>query len=209
MRFGMAIDISTCMGCHTCSVACKMSNNLPNEVWWTNVKTDGGEGMDTARGEYPGSLYRYYHPVSCQHCSKPACVEVCPTGASYVNEENGLVNITTEECIGCGSCITACPYNVRTLYDSELLYSVDFTVGEIDSPAHVEGTVGKCTGCANRLERDLAPACMNLCPGRARYWGDLDDPESDVSTFIKGKEYEKLLEASGTEPNVFYVKSMG
>ncbi len=206
MRFGMAIDVSRCIGCHTCSVVCKMSNNLPNEIWWNRVTTDGGASIDSARGTYPHDLERTYYPINCQQCSNPACVEVCPTGASAVREADGIVTIDAETCIGCASCITACPYNVRTLLDGDLTYSVEFAVGDADAPAHVTGTVTKCTGCANRLDRDEIPACMDLCPARARYWGDLDDPNSDVSKYIAGKEYVKLYEESGTQPNVFYVK---
>jgi len=182
-----------------------MSNNLPNEIWWNRVQTDGGESIDSARGTYPDDLHLWYYPINCQHCSKPGCVDVCPTGATY-QRDDGIVAINAEDCIGCGSCITACPYDVRVLHDKELNYSVDFSVGDYDSPKHVAGTVSKCTGCANRIDRDEIPACMDLCPGRSRYWGDLDDPNSDVSKFLEGKDYELLLEDAGTEPNVYYVK---
>lgn len=205
MKFGMAIDVKRCIGCHTCAVACKMSNNLPNEVWWNSIRTDGGTTIDTARGTYPNGLERTYYPVNCQHCDNPACVEVCPTGASF-KREDGIVSINNDECIGCGSCITACPYDVRTLYAGDPSYSVDFPVGDWDAPAHKSGTVGKCTGCANRIDRDEAPACMLLCPARARHWGDLDDPNSDVSKYIASHTVERLLENAGTEPNVYYVR---
>lgn len=205
MRYGMAIDLTKCMGCHTCAVACKQANNLPNGVWWNKIHTDGGEALDTARGTYPNDLHRAYYPVNCQHCSNPACVEVCPTGASHVLE-NGFVEVNADECIGCASCIEACPYGVRTLYEDALEYSVGFPVGDPDAPDHVVSTVAKCTGCVNRIERDAVPACMDLCPGRARFWGDLDDPESDVSKLIATREYERLLEDAGTEPNVYYLK---
>lgn len=205
MRYGMVIDLTMCMGCHTCAVACKQANNLPNGVWWNKVYTDGGEALDTARGTYPNDLHRTYYPVSCQHCSNPACVAVCPTGASYVRDD-GFVAINTEECIGCDSCATACPYGVRTLFSEPIEYSVGFPVGDPDAPVHVATTMGKCTGCANRIERDAVPACMDLCPGRARFWGDFDDPESEVSKLIATREYERLLEDAGTEPNVYYLK---
>lgn len=206
MRFGMAIDTHKCMGCATCAVACKQANNLPNGVWWNWVRTDGGPTLDTARGTYPDDLYRKFYTVACQHCDNPACVAVCPTGASHKRDEDGLVEITTDECIGCGSCVEACPYDVRTLLEEEPVYSVEFPVGDFDAPKHVVGTMSKCTGCLNRQERGLVPACMELCPGRARYWGDLDDPNSDVSKMIAKREYERLNEEAGTEPNVYFLK---
>ncbi len=205
MKFGMAIDVTRCIGCHTCAVACKMSNNLPEEVWWNNIRSDGGEAPDTARGEYPGNLEMNYYPVNCQHCENPACVDVCPTGASF-KREDGIVSVDVDTCIGCASCIAACPYNVRVLYDKEPTFSMDFAVGDYDAPEHKQATVGKCTGCANRIDRGEVPACMDLCPARARFWGDLDDPNSDVSKFLAGKQTVRLLEDAGTEPNVYYVK---
>lgn len=205
MRYGMAIDISACAGCHACTIACKSNNNLPNGVVYHRVRTDGGTYVDTASGTYPKDLHKKHYPIGCQHCSNPACVAECPTGASY-QREDGIVAIKQDECIGCGTCITACPYDVRTLIEEEPEYVVDFPLGDWDAPTHKAGTVEKCTFCVNRLERGEVPACMELCPGRVRHWGDLDDPESDISKFLEGKKYERLLEDAGTEPNVYYVK---
>lgn len=204
MRFAMAIDLTTCCGCYACAVACKQANNLPNDVWWNNVTVEGADEKDTGVGDYPHVTMTYI-PINCQHCSNPACVEVCPTGASHV-EGNGIVSIDQDKCIGCSACIEACPYNVRTLYGDELLYSSGFPVGEYDAPQHQPGTVGKCTGCLNRINRGEKPACMELCPGRSRYWGDLDDPESEIALFLKDKNFERLYEEAGTEPNVFYIR---
>lgn len=203
-RYGMAIDLHRCVACHACSVACKSNNNLPNDVWYTRVITDGGEYMDTARGTYPNDLHRVNYPVGCQHCSNPSCVANCPTGASFVRDD-GIVSIDMEACIGCGTCVAACPYDVRTLIEAEPAYVVDFALGDYDAPTHKAGTVEKCTFCANRIDRGEVPACMELCPARARYWGDLDDPNSDVSKFLAGKKATRLLEDAGTEPNVYYV----
>ena len=92
------------------------------------------------------------------------------------------------------------------LIEEEPAYVVDFSLGDWDAPKHVANTVEKCTFCTHRLDRGDKPACMELCPGRARYWGDLDDPNSEINAFLEGKDYERLLEDAGTEPNVFYVK---
>ena len=188
-HYGMAIDLSRCIGCHTCAIACKMANNLPKNVLFNRVRTVGGDGMDTASGEY-GANTMSFLPVQCQHCEKPACLEVCPTGATT----------------GCESCIKACPYEgVRTLIKSPEYY-LDVVVGEYDAPPHKGGTVEKCTFCKNLIDRGDVPACMQLCPGRARYWGDLDDPESDVSKAIEGRETMFLNEEAGTKPSVYYLQ---
>lgn len=204
MRYGMAIDLTLCFGCTECAVACKSNNNLPNGVWWNRVHTEGGAHDDTAKGTYPDLSMRHF-PVSCQHCANPACEAVCPTGATSRNPETGIVSVDAEECIGCGSCIEACPYQVRVLNVGEPAYAVDFMLGDYDAPKHMANTVEKCTFCANRLDRGEMPACMELCPGRARYWGDLDDPESDVRRAMEGRETMRLLEDAGTEPSVYYL----
>ena len=204
-RYGFAFDLNACMGCHTCTIACKQANNLPNDIMWNTVKTEGGASFDAVGGTYPNNLVLVNWPVNCQHCDKPACVAVCPTGASYVDDATGIVRIKTEECIGCESCIAACPYDVRTLVKNPT-WSVDFAVGDWDAPKHVAGTVGKCQGCYNRIARGEVPACMELCPGRARWWGDLDDPTSEVSKVIASHTCVTLKPEAGTAPRVFYLK---
>ncbi len=204
-RYAMAIDLKNCIACHACSVACKMNNNLPVDLWYNRVITVGGEYMDTATGTYPNDLHRDYYPVTCQHCSNPSCVEVCPTGASYV-DDNGCVQVDKEQCIGCESCINACPYDVRTLLAEEPSYVLDFAMGDWDAPVHKAATVEKCTFCSRRTARGEVPACMDLCLGRARFWGDIDDPESEISKLIATREYELLKEEEGTQPNCYYLK---
>ena len=110
-----------------------------------------------------------------------------------------------DKCIGCRMCMGACPYSARTFNWEEPAYAVDFPLGDFDAPKHVAGAVEKCTFCANRLARGEEPACMEHCPGRARYWGDLDDPGSDVSRAIAGRPTVRLLEDKGTEPSVYYL----
>ena len=203
-RYGMAIDLARCIGCHTCAIACKMANNLPKDVHYNRINTVGGDSMDTAAGEYPNCTMSFL-PVQCQHCAEPACVGVCPTGATAKDEESGIVTVDSELCIGCESCIKACPYEgVRTLIKNPEYY-LEVMVGEYDAPPHKGGTVEKCTFCKNLIDRGEVPACMQLCPGRARYWGDLDDPESDVSKAIEGRETVFLQEEAVTKPNVYYL----
>lgn len=205
-RYGMAIDLHRCFGCQTCAAACKVANNLPIELVYNRVKTVGGASTDTATGTFPNCTLSFL-PVQCQHCEKPACLAVCPTGATSKDDETGIVSVDSELCIGCESCIEACPYEgVRTLISSEPEYYLDVVVGEYDAPPHKAGTVEKCTFCKNLIDRGDVPACMQLCPGRARYWGDLDDPESDISKAIKGRETMFLNEEAGTKPSVYYLQ---
>ncbi len=216
----MAIDLNRCFGCQTCAAACKMANNLPKELSYNVVytKTDrdfstlgtavarGAVANDNAGGSFP-DCELVYLPFACQHCEVPACLEVCPTGATQKDEATGIVTVDSELCIGCESCIQACPYEgVRSLIKGEPEYYLEAVVGEADAPSHRGGTVEKCTFCKNLIDRGEVPACMQLCPGRARYWGDLDDPESDVNKALVGREVLRLHEEGKTEPNVYYLQ---
>lgn len=205
-RYGMAIDLNRCFGCQTCAAACKIANNLPKELAFNRVHTIGGESIDCASGTYPNDLTLEYLPMQCQHCENPACLDVCPTGATQ-KRDDGIVWIDEELCIGCESCIKACPYEgIRALISDDPQYYLTAAVGEFDAPPHKAGTVEKCTFCYNLIDRGEEPACMQLCPGRARYWGDLDDPESAVSKAIEGREYEFQNEEAGTAPKIYYLK---
>ena len=205
MHYGMAIDLNRCFGCHSCAIACKVANNMPKGMVYSPVKIVGGQQRDTAAGTFPECEMSYL-PFQCQHCANPACLQVCPTGATQ-KREDGIVWVDSELCIGCESCIKACPYEgVRTLISDEASYYLDVVVGEFDAPAHKAGTVEKCTFCYNLIDRGEVPACMQLCPGRARYWGDLDDPESEVAKAIEGRETVRLNEEAGTEPSIYYLK---
>lgn len=202
-KLAIGIDLHRCIGCNTCALACKMQNNVPDGMLWNRVLTEGCDRFDSAEGVYP-HLTRTYLPLACQHCENPACERVCPTGATY-KDDKGRVEIDYDKCIGCRMCMGACPYSARTFNWEEPAYAVDFPLGDFDAPKHVAGAVEKCTFCANRLARGEEPACMEHCPGRARYWGDLDDPGSDVSRAIAGRPTVRLLEDKGTEPSVYYL----
>ena len=205
MHYGMVIDTKQCIGCQTCAVACKLNNNVPQGVFWNRVLTDGGGYADTARGEYPNN-HISYQPVSCQHCENPACTKVCPVGATYKDPETGVVRQDYDKCIGCRMCIAACPYTgVRSFNWEEPKYAVDVELGDADSPKHQKHVVEKCTFCYQRISKGGTPACMVLCPGRARHWGDLDDPDSEVSKLIRERPYEQLLADEGTRPSVYYL----
>ncbi|MBC5582842.1 4Fe-4S dicluster domain-containing protein [Eggerthella sp. NSJ-70] len=177
-RLGMAIDLALCIGCNACAVACKMENSVVLGHFNTWV-----ESWDVDRD---GDVRRASVPKLCNHCANPACVSVCPTGASYVDAD-GSVQIDTGKCIGCKYCMAACPYGVR--------YLVEET-----------GDVHKCTFCHHRSSNGLLPACVGTCVTKARVFGDLNDPDSDVSKLLaEAGGGEVLLADMGMEPSVRYV----
>ncbi|MDR2715984.1 MAG: 4Fe-4S dicluster domain-containing protein [Coriobacteriaceae bacterium] len=218
-RYGMTIDLNRCFGCQTWAAACKIANNLPiglnycvvytkSDDDWTQDGTavaTGAIANDSAGGTYPDCTLSFF-PLQCQHCAAPACAPVCPTGARYRDPDTGIVKTNYDDCIGCDACISGCPYKVNTLITSDAEYYIDIKVGEHDAPPHTTGTVEKCTFCDNLIERGEVPACMQLCPGRARYWGDLDDPGSEPNKAKEGREVMLYKEDQGTGPSVFYLK---
>jgi tetrathionate reductase subunit B len=179
-QFGMLIDLRKCIGCHACSVACKAEFDVPlgvNRSWVEYVE----------KGTYP-NVRRNFLPRLCNHCSKPQCVDVCPTGATWKRAEDGIVVIDPDICIGCKYCIQACPYDARFL-----------------NP--VTGVADKCDFCLHRVAQGLEPSCVNTCIGRARIFGDLNDPESEISKTIAKNPVTVLRPEMGTEPNVFYIQA--
>ncbi|RDB62767.1 4Fe-4S ferredoxin [Gordonibacter sp. 28C] len=205
IRYGIVIDTKRCVGCHTCAVACKCENNLSKGIWWNRVVTDGGTDMDTPSGQFPNNHKKYY-TISCQHCENPACVKVCPVGATYKDPETGVVRQDYDKCIGCRMCMAACPYTgVRSFNWEEPKYSVEFSVGDADVPPHQKHVVEKCTMCWHKLAKGEEPECISACPAFARTWGDLNDPASDVSKLLATRSHEQLLPDRGTNPSVYYL----
>ena len=177
-RYAIVVDLDRCIGCHGCEIACKNENEVELGSFWNKVVQRG------PFGEYP-HLEQYFLPVMCQQCTDSPCTHVCPTGASYRDDE-GKVLIDKEKCIGCKYCMAACPYGAR--------YAIVET-----------GVVGKCTYCAHRSENGLLPACVSTCVTKARIFGDLNDPDSDISKAIKehgGADH--LMQDLGQEPTLCY-----
>ncbi len=181
---GMAIDLRRCAGCYACVVACQMHNNTKPGVAWGQVDArEWGEDPDNRR---------CYLPHACMHCEDAPCVSSCPTGASHVRED-GIVMVNYDECINCGSCLHACPYGARVQNSGGGYY---FGTEE-PAPYEAEGiqreqVVEKCIFCAGRIDAGLQPACVQNCPGNARVFGDLDDPESNISKFIAKNNPEQV-----------------
>jgi Fe-S-cluster-containing dehydrogenase component len=205
-KLGLVIDLDTCVGCHACAVGCKQWNSGgiagpltdeqpygkdPTGVWFNRVHSyelapsDACGGASNATPAQPAQTLHF--PRSCLHCETPACVTVCPTGASYKRAEDGIVLVDEDKCIGCKLCSWACPYGARE-------YS------------EVEGVMKKCTLCVDRIynenlpEAERDPACVQVCPTRARHFGDLGDPDSKVSKLVAERGGVALMPELGYAP---------
>lgn len=181
----LVINLDRCTGCDSCVVSCKLEHSLPLGIFYNRVVQIGPTGV------YP-NIERYNLPVQCQQCTHARCVEVCPTGASYRNSVNGTVQIDPSKCIGCQYCLYACPYGVRS-FDKEM------------------GVARKCTLCQHLTADGVSkPACVHNCPGGARFFGDLEDPDSDVSRELAKYAPEcihNLPAPEGEEPLTRYILS--
>lgn len=201
-KFGMAINLDRCTGCNTCAVACKMQNRVPMGMAWNRVLFEGLDSEVDAHGQYP-NLSRPIIPMACQHCENPACLRVCPTGATH-KDEKGRVLIKYDDCIGCRMCMAACPYNARVFNWNDPVYDPEFEYGDKMVHSRQKGVVEKCTFCAERTDRGEVPMCVRCCLSQARVFGDLEDPNSEISKIVSTKRTDTLLEEQGTRPQVFY-----
>ena len=202
-KLAIAINLNRCVGCHTCANACKMQNNVPMGMLWNRILTKDCDVIDGAVGEYP-NLKRVYLPVQCQHCENAACQKVCPTGATY-KDEKGRVEIDYDKCIGCRMCMAACPFNARVFNWTDPVREPDCNYGDSRVPVRAKGVMEKCTLCKERTDDGDVPMCVRVCPARARTFGDLDDPESEISKLAQSAEAHHLLEEKGTRPQLFYI----
>lgn len=198
MRYGMVIDLKKCIGCRSCVVACKVENVTPPGIFW-------GDVVQREWGTYP-NVRRVYLPRPCMHCEDPLCLAVCPSGATQ-QRSDGIVWIDNDLCIGCRACVVACPYEARYFYGEEKSY---FPQGptpleERGYQKHKVGTTEKCNFCMERVDAGLEPACVVTCLAVARYFGDLDDPKSEVSQLITHRFGFQLHPDSGCNPKVFYL----
>jgi molybdopterin-containing oxidoreductase family iron-sulfur binding subunit len=200
MRYGMVIDLSRCVGCQACTVACKQKNGTPPGVFWGRV-------LVSETGKYPNARMQFT-PILCMHCEKPACKTVCPTGAT-AKQANGIVTVDAEKCIGCRYCMVACPYDARGFNYSSLQPQYAGQKLTAFERAHVDehpvGKVGKCNFCADRVQAGQSPKCVETCPAKARFFGNLDDPQSEVSQLIAKRGGHQLRAELGTSPSVYYL----
>ncbi len=209
-RYAMVVDLRRCVGCQTCTAACKQANGTPPGVQWRRV-------LDIESGEFP-NVQRNFLPVACMHCDEPACEEVCPTTATK-KRDDGLVSIDYDLCIGCANCVMACPYEARSIvHEAEFAYGDKPMANEAQmfDPAKVNVST-KCTFCIDRMDRaaetgqvpgvdpEVTPACVNSCISGAMIFGDLEDPDSNVSQILRETKSFRQNEELGTGPGVYYI----
>lgn len=198
MRLGMVIDLRKCIGCQGCSIVCKVENFTPQGVFWNEV-------VQKEIGIFP-NVDKINLPRPCMHCEDPACLRVCPTGAT-MKRADGIVLVDDDICTGCRACVVACPYDARYYIGERSTYFAGHTTPyeAYGQDRHKVGTVSKCTFCYHRVDQGLQPACVSNCMARARYFGDLDDPNSEVSRLIRERHGQQLNPDAGTNPNVYYL----
>lgn len=208
-RWGMVVDLNRCVGCQTCTIACKQTNDTPPGVQWRKV-------IDVETGAFP-DVQRLFMVTGCQHCDEPPCVPVCPTGAT-TKRADGIVAIDYDQCIGCAYCVVSCPYQARTLIHNDAGYYGEKTKQE-NATAHPErlGVAQKCTFCQPKVDEGLAkglkpgidleatPACAASCIAQAINFGDFNDKESNVSVLARDHSTMRLNEYVGTDPQIKYL----
>jgi molybdopterin-containing oxidoreductase family iron-sulfur binding subunit len=219
-RWVMVIDLSKCVGCHACTIACVAENKLPPGVVYRPV-------IEEEFGTYP-NVGRRFIPRPCMQCENPPCVPVCPVNATYTSED-GVVVVDYDQCIGCRACLTACPYGARTSdfnhqYNDKMPVAAGAIAGK-DTAGRYEylpmyeygtarprakgespvGNARKCHFCMHRVKVGELPACVTSCIGRATLFGDANDPNSLVAELIARPNVSRLKEELGTEPRVFYL----
>jgi len=198
--WGIGIDISKCIGCGMCAKACKVENDVPREPFyfrtWVEqytVLNDGTMVIESPNGGIDGQAQKvndedifktFFVPKMCNHCAKSPCTQVCPVGATFESPD-GVALVDEKYCIGCAYCIQACPYGCRYLHPEKK-------------------TADKCTLCYHRLKKGMDPACMEICPTRARIYGDLNDKESEIVRFLKENNTQVLKPHMNTGSKLFY-----
>ncbi len=234
-RWGMVIDLDKCTACQACVVACRAENTVPfagpeesaknRPIFWMEL-------LAVIEGEYP-RVRGQFIPRPCMHCDNPPCVQVCPVNATW-KAEDGLVVQDYDRCIGCRYCMVACPYGARFFnwyrpswptplpqqHNPDLSPHRLPTGGRQGPEVRPIGVVEKCTFCIHRLEKakqkaqaegrdvrdgDYVTACTQTCPAKAIFFGDLDDPTSQVYKLSRSRRAVRLLEELGTEPRVYYL----
>lgn len=209
-RYGMIVDLNRCVGCQTCTIACKHSNDTPPGVQWRKV-------LDVEQGTFP-DVSRLFLVTGCQHCAEPSCVPVCPTGATR-QREDGLVTMDYDLCIGCASCAVACPYQARTIVHEKEGYYAGGQTEQEKKTTHEDryGVANKCTFCVEKIDKaapaglvpgvdpEVTPACATACITQAIRFGDFADPASTVSKLAKDSRSFQMHAELGNDPQIKYL----
>jgi len=222
-HWAMVIDLDRCTACQACVTACQSENNVPPSTPEAAAEDRSIRWMDLlpyVEGDYPTVKMRFL-PRPCMQCENPPCIKVCPVGATGITSE-GIVHQTYRRCIGCRYCTTACPYTVRYFnwYDPSWPDKLGQALNP-DVSLRPKGVVEKCSFCHHRLQKardqaraenreirqgEYTPACVESCPAGAMYFGDMNDPHSQVARLSHSPRVFRLLEDLGTEPRVYYLR---
>ena len=207
-RWGMVIDLRKCIGCNTCAYVCKHVNDVPANADWRQL-------VECEIDRKPKGQ-KVFLTMSCMHCSEPPCLEVCPSKATYIRPD-GIVDINYELCVGCAACVVACPYHARSITVED---KVDITPDQQDFIPSDSDRIGICTKCnfcqpiveaglsqglKPGVDPEATPICVRYCIAEALQFGDLDDPDSQVSSLIRENKTARLQEELGTDPSVYYI----
>lgn len=198
-QLALAIDLNVCVGCSACVTSCKQWNTSGNAGAMADHNPYDADPSGTffnrvqtfEVGSFPNTEVVHF-PKSCLHCENPPCVPVCPTGASYKREQDGIVMVDYDKCIGCNYCSWSCPWGARELDEFKKVMT-------------------KCTLCVDRIydesldERDRKPACVLSCPTKARLFGDIKDPDSEIAQAIDQRNGYQLMPEWGTNPSNHYL----
>jgi len=202
-HWAMIIDLTKCVACETCIEVCRQFNKPPPGPSWRKSIVHEMKNNPSEK--------QLFLTMSCMHCETPTCLEVCPTGATY-RRSDGIVDIDLNLCLGCGACVVACPYQARSISKSDIISN------EIDVKSKDRiGICTKCNFCLQHIDAGLekglkpgidpeaTPRCVRFCLADALYFGDLEDPESEVSRLIQDNKVVCMQEALGTNPSVYYI----
>jgi molybdopterin-containing oxidoreductase family iron-sulfur binding subunit len=213
VQFGYALNLSVCNGCRKCAEACNKENNHDRATNQSYIRVfemeQGSLDFEHANTTYDHAVPapgKYYMPVQCQQCDDAPCVAVCPVEATW-KEEDGIVVIDYDWCIGCRYCEAACPYHARRFNWTEPEISaeeINPDQGYLSNRVRPQGVVEKCHFCLHRTRKGKLPACVEACPTGARVFGNLLDPESPIRWVLDNKRVFVLKEELGTRPRFFY-----